>query len=125
MGNRLDKIHIRDLLLRCIVGIYPEERTHRQDVIINITLRADLGEACHSDRIEDTVDYKAIKKEIVAMVEQSSFFLIERLAEEIARICLKPPRVVLAQVSVDKPGALRFARSVAVEISRTRPAEGE
>jgi len=125
MSNRLDKIYIRDLLLRCIVGIYPEERTHKQDVIINITLRADLSEACRSDRIEDTVDYKAIKKKIVTLVEGSSFFLIERLAEEIAAICLEPERVMLAQVSVDKPGALRFARSVAVEISRTRPPEGE
>lgn len=120
MGNRLDKIYIRDLLLRCIVGIYPEERTHRQDVIINVVLRCDLRQACASDRIEDTVDYKAIKKKIVAMVESSEFFLIEKLAEEVARICLEPPGVALAQVTVDKPGALRFARSVAVEIARTR-----
>lgn len=125
MSNRLDKIHIRDLQLRCIVGIYPDERTHKQDVIINVTLRADLTAACHSDRIEDTVDYKAVKKRIVAMVEASSFLLIERLAEEIASICLEPPPVVLAQVTVDKPGALRYARSVAVEISRTRPSHGE
>lgn len=121
MSNRLDKIYIRDLQLRCIVGIYPEERTHQQDVIINILLRCDLSKACQSDRIEDTVDYKSVKKRIVAMVEASEFFLIERLAEEIARICLEPPAVALAQVTVDKPGALRFARSVAVEIARTRP----
>ena len=124
MGNRLDKIHIRDLHLRCIVGIYPEERSQTQDVIINVVLRCDLSRACLSDDIGDTVDYKQIKKRIVAMVESSEFFLIERLAEEIARICLEPPGVMLAQVTVDKPGALRFARSVAVEISRTRAADG-
>jgi len=107
------------------VGIYPEERSHKQDVIVNVILRADLSVACRTDRIEDTVNYKDIKKRIMAMVESSSFFLIERLAEEIASICLEPRSVVLAQVTVDKPGALRFARSVAVEISRTRPPESE
>lgn len=120
MSKRLDKIYIRDLRLRCIIGIYPEEREHRQDVIINITLRCNVHRACKSDRIEDTVDYKTIKKQIVTMVEASDFFLIERLADEIAEICLDSPGVELAQVTVDKPGALRYARSVAVEISRTR-----
>lgn len=120
MSKRLDKIYIRDLHLRCIVGIYPEEREHKQDVIVNVILRCDLSEACRSDRIEDTVDYKSVKKRIVAMVEASEFFLIERLADAIAEICLESPAVALAQVTVDKPGALRFARSVAVEISRTR-----
>jgi len=120
MARRLDRIYIRDLRLRCIVGIYPDERTHKQDIVVNVTLRCDLGKACRSDRIEDTVDYKAVKKRIVAAVESSEFFLIERLAEEIAAICLEPEGVTLVQVTVDKPGALRFARSVAVEISRTK-----
>jgi FolB domain-containing protein len=114
----LDKIHIRDLHSRCIVGIYPEERREKQDVHVNITLFADLRTACQSDRIEDTVDYKGVKKQILAMIDGSQFFLIERLAEEIANLCLAAPRVVRVCVAVDKPGALRFARSVAVEIER-------
>lgn len=115
-----DKIHIRDLALRCIVGIFPEEREAKQDVIINITMHADLSPAGASDDIADTVDYKEIKKRVVRLVEESEFYLVEKLAEEIAKICLAHQRVVRADVTVDKPGALRFARSVAVEISRTR-----
>ena len=117
----MDKIHIRDLQVRCVVGIYPEERDARQDVIINVTLHADYRDACLSDRIEDTVDYKQVKKRIVQMAEASEFYLIERLAEAVAEICLEDSRVARADVTLDKPGALRFARSVAVEISRTRP----
>jgi len=116
-----DKIHIRDLHLRCIVGIYQEERREKQDIVINITLYVDLRAAGRSDRMEDTVDYKQIKKRIIALVEGSSCFLLERLAERIAGICLQDPRVRRAVVTVDKPGALRFARSVAVEITRDRP----
>jgi D-erythro-7,8-dihydroneopterin triphosphate epimerase len=115
-----DRIHIRDLLARCIVGIYPEERENRQDVVLNLTLYADLRAACRSDAIEDTVDYKAVKKKVLAMVEQSSFNLVERLADEVARVALEDPRVQSVDVTVDKPGALRFARSVAVQIRRMR-----
>jgi len=116
----LDRIHIRDLVCRCIVGIYPEERREKQEVIINITLWADVRKACVSDDIADTVDYKTIKKQVIAMVEESRFNLIERLAQAIADICLSAEGVQKAVVSVDKPGALRFARSVAVEIVRQR-----
>ena len=117
----LDAIHIRDLALRCIVGITGEERREKQDVVINITLYADLSRATATDRIEDTVDYKAVKKAVVALVEASAFNLIERLAGAVADVCLGHAGVERVAVSVDKPGALRFARSVAVELTRARP----
>jgi len=125
MANRkLDKIHIRDLLIRCIVGIYDWEREKKQDVLINIVLYADLGTACQTDRIEDTVDYKDIKQKVVDMVESSSFMLVERLAERVAEICLENPQVQRVKVLVDKTGALRFARSVGIEIVREQRSEG-
>jgi FolB domain-containing protein len=116
--QRLDRITIHDLFLRCIVGINPEERRNRQDVVINISLFADLEAACTSDNIDDTINYKSVKEGVVSLVEGSSFFLVERLAEEIARSCLSHSQVRAVQVSVEKPGALRFARSVGVEIYR-------
>lgn len=116
----LDRIHIRDLALRCIVGLYDEERRDKQDVVVNITLHADLRRAGRSDDIADTVDYKQIKKAVVALVESSRFLLIERLAEAVAAVCLAEPRVAWADVRIAKPGALRFARTVEVEISRGR-----
>jgi FolB domain-containing protein len=102
------------------VGIYPEERREKQDVNINITLYADLSRAGQSDDLADTVNYKAVKKEILAMVEESSCLLVERLAERIAEICLSHRGVEAARVLVEKPGALRFARTVGVEIFRER-----
>jgi D-erythro-7,8-dihydroneopterin triphosphate epimerase len=116
----MDRIIISDLGLRCIIGIYPEERREKQDVVINISMYADLSKPGKSDTFEDTIDYKAIKKQIVGLVESSQFFLVEALAEAISRICLAHPAVEQVVVRVDKPGALRFARSAGVEISRNR-----
>ena len=109
---------IRDLLIRCIIGINPEERVKKQDVVIDVTLYADLSEACATDDIEKTVNYSGLKKSIVSHVEESEYLLIERLAQVIADICLADRRVHSAKVSVRKPGALRFARTVGVEITR-------
>ena len=116
----LDQIRITDLLLRCIVGINPEERENKQDVVINLVLFADLSAAGRSDNIDDTVNYRTIKNQVVALVESSSYFLVEKLAEEIARECLEHRQVVAVEVSLEKPGALRFARSVGVTIRRWR-----
>ena len=116
----MDLIHITDLQLRCTIGVYPEERREKQDVCLNITLHADLRAAGLSDDIRDTVDYRAIKQRVRALVEESSFHLVEKLAADVAHVCLEWPGVVRVCVRLDKPGALRFARSVAVEIERTR-----
>jgi D-erythro-7,8-dihydroneopterin triphosphate epimerase len=114
----LDRLHIQDLLVRCIVGINPEEREKEQDVIINVTLHADLSKACRSDDFADTIDYRSLKKRIMTAVEASADLLVERLAQRIADLCLDSPGVQRVRVRLDKPGALRFARSVAVEIDR-------
>jgi 2-amino-4-hydroxy-6-hydroxymethyldihydropteridine diphosphokinase len=115
-----DRIQIKDLLLRTIIGINDEERRNRQDVLINITLHADTRAAGASDDIADAVNYRTITKRIIRLVEGSQFFLVEKMAAEIAAICLEDPRVERATVQVEKPGALRFARSVGVEIDRSR-----
>jgi len=116
----MDRILIIDLLARCIVGINEEERREKQDVLINIALSVDLRKAGASDRFEDTVDYRAIKKKVIGAVERSEFHLAEALAEMVAGICLEEPRVEEAKVTVEKPSALRFARSVGIEITRSR-----
>jgi len=115
-----DQIQIKDLHLRTIIGINEEERRNRQDVLINIVLYADTTAAGASDDMDDAVNYRTIAKRVIKLVEESEFYLVERMAAEIAAICLEDPRVEEVSVRVEKPGALRFARSVGVEIHRTR-----
>lgn len=116
----LDRITIHDIALRCIIGVYPQERGQKQDVIVTVTLHADLTRAGETDDVSDTVDYKSVKQAIVSLVEGSSFQLVEALARGIADACLGFAGVERVDVRVEKPGALRFARTVAVEISRPR-----
>jgi FolB domain-containing protein len=106
-------------MLRAIIGINDWERVERQDVLLNITLFGDLRAAGESDQIEDTINYRTVTKQIIKHVESSQRFTVEALAADVARICLKEKGVKRARVRIEKPGALRFARSVGVEIERT------
>ena len=119
-GVNLDRILIKDLLLRCVTGVNEFERKEKQDLIINVVLWSDLTEATETDDVQRTVDYKEVNKSIIKLVEDSKFFLIETLAEKVAQLCLRRERVVRVKVTVEKPGALRFTRSVGVEIVRER-----
>jgi D-erythro-7,8-dihydroneopterin triphosphate epimerase len=116
----MDQINIKDLHLRTVIGINEEERRDRQDVLINIVMDVDVRRAGESDDIDDAVNYRTITKRIIQLVENSQFYLVEKMAAEIAAICLSDPRVDHARVTVEKPGALRFARSVGVTIERGR-----
>jgi dihydroneopterin aldolase/D-erythro-7,8-dihydroneopterin triphosphate epimerase len=115
-----DCILIEDLLVRTIIGVNPEERHQRQDAVISLRLETDLRKPGQSDSIDDAVNYRTLTKQVIDFVEASSFLLVEKLAEEIARVCLSHPGVDRVHVTLRKPGALRFARSVGVSIERSR-----
>ncbi len=116
----IDRINITDLHLRTIIGINPEERTNLQDVLINITLFVNTKKAGETDEINDAANYRTITKNVINLVENSQFFLVEKMASEISKICLSNEKVVRCIINVQKPSALRFARSVGITIERNR-----
>jgi FolB domain-containing protein len=116
----MDKIIIKDLLLRGIIGINEDERVNQQDILINIVMYADTRAAANSDAINDAINYRTITKRIIRHVEGSSDFLVEKLVNDIARIILVEYDLDRVIVRLEKPGALRFARSVGIEIDRSR-----
>lgn len=115
-----DRIVIKDLLVRGIVGINENERRKRQDILINLAMQADIRPSGESDDITETVNYRTVAKSIISLVEGSSYFTVEKLATEVARLILMEHEVFEVTVTVEKPGALRFARSVGVTITRSR-----
>lgn len=113
-------IRIKDLKLKAIIGIFAWERKVKQDIIINISLDFDSSLAAKTDHINDTVDYKALKMKIMALVDGSRYYLLEKLVEEILNLLMEDPKILNATVKIDKPKALRFAKSVSVESSRQK-----
>jgi dihydroneopterin aldolase/D-erythro-7,8-dihydroneopterin triphosphate epimerase len=119
--GKLDQIHIRDLSVQGIIGINPDERVTRQEVLVNVTMWVDSRPAADSDDIADAVNYRTITKALIAHIESGEPFLVERLVAELAQICLDADdRIHEVEVTVEKPGALRHARSVGITIHRSR-----
>jgi len=116
----MDKIIIKCLKVKSIIGTLPEERTKKQEIEFNIELDCNLSAAGNSDNLNDTVNYQAVENDILTMAEASSFMLLERLAEEAANACLKYEQVKCARITIDKPGALKHSRSVAVCVERKK-----
>lgn len=114
----MDQVFITDLVARGIIGINDWEREKPQEIRINITLFADLSEAGESDNINDSVNYRTVAKKVLAHAESAKMYTVEALASDLAKICLEMPRVQKVLVRVEKPGAIRFAHSVGVEIER-------
>ncbi len=118
MEREPDRITIKGLKLRCIIGFNPDERREKQDVVIDMVLYTDLRKGGSTDNPDDILNYRTINKAVIKHVEASSYKTLEALASGIAHVAVDcgAPRVV---VTVHKPGALRFTDDVMVSIERT------
>jgi FolB domain-containing protein len=116
----MDQVLIIDLVARGIIGINDWERDKPREILINIVLFADLRKAGKSDDIQDCVDYSTLAKKVLAHAETSRRFTVEALAADLAYLCLEETGVMKVRVRVEKPGAVRFAKSAGVEIERSK-----
>ncbi len=114
----MDKIFLKELKTEAIIGIFDWERQVKQTVLIDLEMNADVRKAALSDSIEDTLNYKRVAKRILEFIEQSSFHLVETLAEHIAMLVLEEFQVSWVKVALNKPGAIRSSRSVGIIIER-------
>jgi FolB domain-containing protein len=117
---RMDKVFIKDLLVRGIIGVNDWERRRPQDILINITLFTDTRRAAQTDHIDDCVNYSTLSKRVQEHAESVQRLTVEALANDLAAICLQEQAVQKVILRVEKPGAVRFAKSVGVEIERSR-----
>ena len=116
----MDKIFIHALKTETIVGIFDWERQVKQTVVMDIEFSADIRKAALSDSIDDTLNYKGVAKRVLAFVEESTFHLVETLAEHVAMLILEEFGVSWVSIALSKPGAIRSSRDVGVKLERTR-----
>jgi len=116
----MDKVMVKNILARGIIGIREWEREKPQDILINLDLFTEQRKSATADDITECVDYSTLTKKVIQHAESAKRLTVEALAEDIAQVCLQDSRVLKATVRVEKPGAVRFAQSVGVEIERSR-----
>ena len=119
MTAQFATIKIQNLRLRTYIGFNPEEMEKQQDVVINIQIRYQLSNEVLRDKVEEALNYKTVTKKVINHVEQGRFLLLEKLVADILAITHEHPSVTHAEVTVDKPHALRFADSVSLTLAYT------
>jgi len=117
----MDKIFIHALKTETIVGIFDWERQVKQTVVLDIEVSADIRKAALTDSIDDTLNYKRVAKRVLAFIEESSFHLVETLAEQVAMLILEEFAVGWVRIALSKPGAIRSSRDVGVMLERSAP----
>ena len=115
-----DRIFLRDLRTEVIIGIFDWERRVKQTISIDLEIPVDIRRAAATDRIEDTVNYKALAKRVLSFVEASDCQLVETLAERVALLLLQEFDLDWVRLTLNKPGAIRSSRDVGVALERTR-----
>lgn len=120
----MDIIYLHDLRIETIVGVYDWERQIKQTVVLNLDMGTDIAKAAATDSIEDTLNYKAVAKRLIAFVGDSEFQLVETLAERVAELVINEFKVPWLRLRVNKEGAVRGARDVGVVIERGAPIGG-
>ncbi|MCR4302211.1 MAG: dihydroneopterin aldolase [Sulfuricaulis sp.] len=114
----MDIIYLHDLKIECIIGVWEWERRIKQTIILDLDMAADIRRAAVSDKIGDTLNYKAVSKRLSDFVGNSQFQLVETLAEKIAELLLAEFKIQWVRVRVNKKGAVRGAGNVGVIIER-------
>jgi len=113
-----DIVFIEDLRIQTVIGVYDWEREITQTVSLDLKMAFDITRAAQSDAIADTLDYKAVAKRLIQVVEGSEFQLVEALAEHCAHIVLEEFPVNWVRLKLSKPGAVRGSSAVGVVIER-------
>ncbi len=116
----MDIVYIRDLRVDAVIGVYEWEQRIHQTLRLDLELGADVAAAAAKDAIEDTVNYKAVAKRVVALVQASRYRLVETLAEHIAQALMTEFGLPWLRLSLGKPRAVRGAQEVGVVIERGR-----
>ena len=114
----MDRIFLSEMKIETTVGIWEWEKRIKQQVIIDIEMSANIKKAAATDQIEDTLNYKAVAKSVRKLVEESSFQLVETMAEKISELVIGEHNVSWVKVKVNKPGAIRGSKGVGIIIER-------
>ena len=116
----MDIIYLHALKIDTVIGIFEWERRVKQAVILDLDMATDIRKAAASDKIADTLDYKAVSKRLIDYVGKNQFQLVETLAERVAEIILSEFDISWLRLRVNKKGAVRGAVDVGVIIERSR-----
>ncbi|WOD15344.1 dihydroneopterin aldolase [Paraburkholderia kirstenboschensis] len=120
LPKRMDIVFIENFIGQTIIGIDSSELHVPQPVRMNLAIGVPAIRACTTDRIEDTINYAAVRSALHALLESHGVRLLEALAEAVARLLITDFGAHWVRVSLAKPAKFDDVAAVGVQIERQR-----
>lgn len=115
---KMDMIYLKDLRVDAKIGVWEWERKILQTLVIDLDFAVDIGVASDSDKLDDTVDYKAISDRIMEFVGSSQFNLLEALAENLSKVLMGEFGLPWLRLKINKVGVLNGVKDVGIVVER-------
>uniref|UniRef100_UPI003F5811A8 dihydroneopterin aldolase n=1 Tax=Vibrio cholerae TaxID=666 RepID=UPI003F5811A8 len=116
----MDKVFIEQLEVITTIGVYDWNSRLSRNWCSNLEMAHDNRAAGKSDDVADALDYAQVSQAVLEHIEQGRFLLVERVAEEVAKLIMTRFAVPWVRIRLTKPGAVPQAKGVGVIIERAR-----
>ena len=114
----MNKIFVNHYLKEVEIGAFQSERGCTQRIEFNVILEISPISEKLNDNVDRVLSYEIIVDAINDQLQSQRFNLLETLAEKVAKRCLEEPRVIKADVRIEKLD--RIPGTLGVHISRTK-----
>jgi len=113
-------VFIKDFIIEEIIGFYKHEKEKKQKIIFNIVLDIDQSSLPDEKDIKSIVDYEKITNKLENLTKSKKYNFLESLAEDSFKEIFEDKRINSIKIKIEKPEAIKNARSVGVEVFKTR-----
>ena len=113
-------VFIKDFIIQEIIGIHEHEKTKKQKIKFNIVVNVNQNTVPDEKDIKSIVDYEKITNKLENLVKNQKYNFLESLAEDSFKEIFEDKRIDSVTIKIEKPEAIKNARSVGVEVFKTR-----
>ena len=113
-------VFIKDFIIEEIIGFYKHEKEKKQKIIFNVVLDVNQSSLPDEKDIKSIVDYEKITSKLENLTKNKKYNFLESLAEDSFKEIFEDKRINSIKIKIEKPEAIKNARSVGVEVFKTR-----
>ena len=113
-------VFIKDFIIEEIIGIHKHEKIKKQKIKFNIVLDVNQNSLPDEKDIKSIVDYEKITNKLENLTKSKKYNFLESLAEDSFKEIFEDKRINSVKIKIEKPEAIKNAKSVGVEVFKTR-----
>ncbi len=111
---------IKDFFINEIIGIHKHEKINKQKIVFNIVIDVNQNTLPNENSLSSIIDYEQITNKLKILAKNKNYNFLESLAEDSFKKIFEDKRINSVKIKIEKPGAILNAKSVGVEVFKSR-----